>query len=258
MTTFITRASKISPAHLTDSTPRFLHISISRVFRCNQIMDDRWESEVIEFGAINITGFRIVDVTRPHVKDFLAGWHRLDPAISQAGRESISVRIYISTYIQHLSYETPSFFFLTPVSSADVGFSPLPQFASREKTMAPCEMLPPPPLPPPSSTAISSRWIEYFLRFLRRPRVSVVDLRRRRRHESSSYEERESNKNHCGCRFVGARVLSLSRCVLSLCAQWLETKLVKLHPHVETWTFQPVYKVPLARPYCANRVSRSS
>ncbi|XP_019882341.1 glutamate receptor 1 isoform X1 [Camponotus floridanus] len=56
------------------------------------IMDDRWESEVIEFGAINITGFRIVDVTRPHVKDFLAGWHRQDPAISQAGRESISAQ----------------------------------------------------------------------------------------------------------------------------------------------------------------------
>ncbi|XP_014487057.1 PREDICTED: glutamate receptor 1 isoform X2 [Dinoponera quadriceps] len=57
------------------------------------IMDDRWESEVIEYGAINITGFRIVDATRPHVKDFLAGWHRLDPATSQgAGRESISAQ----------------------------------------------------------------------------------------------------------------------------------------------------------------------
>ncbi|KZC05526.1 Glutamate receptor 1 [Dufourea novaeangliae] len=57
------------------------------------IMDDRWESEVIEYGAINITGFRIVDATRPYVKDFLAGWHRLDPATSQgAGRESISAQ----------------------------------------------------------------------------------------------------------------------------------------------------------------------
>lgn len=66
------------------------------LFSRNQIMDDRWESEVIEYGAINITGFRIVDATRPYVKDFLAGWHRLDPATSQgAGRESISVRTYI-------------------------------------------------------------------------------------------------------------------------------------------------------------------
>ncbi|XP_076633776.1 glutamate receptor IB isoform X2 [Colletes latitarsis] len=57
------------------------------------IMDDRWESEVIEYGAINITGFRIVDATRPYVKDFLAAWHRLDPATSEgAGRESISAQ----------------------------------------------------------------------------------------------------------------------------------------------------------------------
>ncbi|EZA55532.1 Glutamate receptor [Ooceraea biroi] len=56
------------------------------------IMDDRWESEVIEYGAINITGFRIVDVTRPHVKDFLTSWHRLDPTSQTTGRESISAQ----------------------------------------------------------------------------------------------------------------------------------------------------------------------
>lgn len=36
-------------------------------------MDERWESEVVEYGALNITGFRIVDVTKPHVKEFLEG-----------------------------------------------------------------------------------------------------------------------------------------------------------------------------------------
>lgn len=56
-------------------------------------MDDRWESEVIEYGAMNITGFRIVDSTRKHVKDFLDGWKRLDPTTSQgAGRESVSAQ----------------------------------------------------------------------------------------------------------------------------------------------------------------------
>lgn len=56
-------------------------------------MDDRWESEVIEYGAINITGFRIVDSSRKHVKEFLDGWKRLDPATSQgAGRESVSAQ----------------------------------------------------------------------------------------------------------------------------------------------------------------------
>lgn len=41
-------------------------------------MDDRWESEVVEYGAINITGFRIVDTSRKYVKDFLEAWKRLD------------------------------------------------------------------------------------------------------------------------------------------------------------------------------------
>jgi len=63
-----------------------------RIFYFVQIMDDRWETEVIEYGAINITGFRIVDLSRRYVKDFLEGWRKLDPITSQgAGRDSISV-----------------------------------------------------------------------------------------------------------------------------------------------------------------------
>lgn len=41
-------------------------------------MDDRWEASIMEFGAINITGFRIVDTERRYVKEFLEGWKRLD------------------------------------------------------------------------------------------------------------------------------------------------------------------------------------
>lgn len=56
-------------------------------------MDDRWESEVIEYGAINITGFRIVDSTRKAVKDFLEGWRKLEPSTAQgAGKDSISAQ----------------------------------------------------------------------------------------------------------------------------------------------------------------------
>lgn len=55
-------------------------------------MDDRWESEIIEYGAINITGFRIVDTSRRFVREFFDGWKRLDPTTSVgAGKESISV-----------------------------------------------------------------------------------------------------------------------------------------------------------------------
>nr|XP_050863060.1 glutamate receptor 1 isoform X1 [Vespula vulgaris] len=83
-------AKDIVVSHVRDVTlgRRTYHYLLSGL-----IMDDRWESEVIEYGAINITGFRIVDANRPHVKDFLLGWHRLDPVTNQgAGRESISAQ----------------------------------------------------------------------------------------------------------------------------------------------------------------------
>lgn len=57
-----------------------------------QVMDDRWESGIMEYGAINITGFRIVDNERRFVKDFLEGWRRLDSLSSLgAGKDTISV-----------------------------------------------------------------------------------------------------------------------------------------------------------------------
>ncbi|KAK4877739.1 hypothetical protein RN001_010245 [Aquatica leii] len=83
-------AKEIVVSHVRDITlgKRTYHYLLSGL-----IMDDRWESEVIEYGAINITGFRIVDTTKKYVKDFLEGWKRLDPISSQgAGRESISAQ----------------------------------------------------------------------------------------------------------------------------------------------------------------------
>ncbi|XP_031640639.1 glutamate receptor 1-like [Contarinia nasturtii] len=57
------------------------------------VMDDRWEAEVSEFGAINITGFRIIDDNRRYVQEFLDGWKNLDPNTSiGAGKESISAQ----------------------------------------------------------------------------------------------------------------------------------------------------------------------
>ena len=37
-------------------------------------MDDRWEKDVTEFGAINITGFRVLDVSRKMVQNFIELW----------------------------------------------------------------------------------------------------------------------------------------------------------------------------------------
>lgn len=57
-----------------------------------KIMDERWESEIIEYGAINITGFRILDTHKRYVKEFLEGWRKLDATSSPgAGKEQISV-----------------------------------------------------------------------------------------------------------------------------------------------------------------------
>ena len=58
-------------------------------------MDDRWDNQVKEYGAINITGFRIVDTSRPIVRHFLRGWEKLDPAqYPGAGKSHIQVTDY--------------------------------------------------------------------------------------------------------------------------------------------------------------------
>lgn len=45
-------------------------------------MDDRWEKEVSEFGAINITGFRVLDFSRKVVRDFIDVWKKDSVSVS--------------------------------------------------------------------------------------------------------------------------------------------------------------------------------
>lgn len=45
-------------------------------------MDDRWEKEVTEFGAINVTGFRVVDFSRKIVRDFGEIWKKNGISVS--------------------------------------------------------------------------------------------------------------------------------------------------------------------------------
>ncbi|XP_022215306.2 glutamate receptor 1 [Drosophila obscura] len=49
------------------------------------VMDNHWPSDVAEFGAINITGFRIVDTNRRAVRDFHDSRKRLEPSGSGLG-----------------------------------------------------------------------------------------------------------------------------------------------------------------------------
>ena len=52
-----------------------------------QGMDEPWESFTVEYGAVNVTGFRIVNPTRRYVRDFFKKWTLLDPdSFPGAGR----------------------------------------------------------------------------------------------------------------------------------------------------------------------------
>lgn len=58
-------------------------------------MDDRWESEITEYGAINITGFRIVDMNRPVVKQFFSEWGNFEVTPQNPKRQTISVSLFL-------------------------------------------------------------------------------------------------------------------------------------------------------------------
>lgn len=71
-------------------------------------MDERWESEIIEYGAINITGFRILDTNRRAVRDFLDGWRKLDAAAwPGAGKEQISVSFIAAVEVESWVWAHP-------------------------------------------------------------------------------------------------------------------------------------------------------
>ncbi|XP_067118229.1 glutamate receptor 1-like isoform X2 [Centruroides vittatus] len=43
------------------------------------IVDENWNSEVLQHGAINVTGFQILQPNRPEMRHFLIQWKKLDP-----------------------------------------------------------------------------------------------------------------------------------------------------------------------------------
>lgn len=62
-------------------------------------MDDRWDERVKEYGAINITGFRIIDTERPIVQQFFRSWETLDPiSYPGAGKAFISVWLFVAFF----------------------------------------------------------------------------------------------------------------------------------------------------------------
>lgn len=55
-------------------------------------MDEYWNLQILEFGALNITGFRILNPASFEYRDFLAEWKSLDKeSWPGAGTRYISV-----------------------------------------------------------------------------------------------------------------------------------------------------------------------
>jgi ionotropic glutamate receptor len=54
-------------------------------------MDEPWDTAIAEYGALNVTGFRLVDPSRRVVRDFLTKWSKLDGSLYPgSGHEWIS------------------------------------------------------------------------------------------------------------------------------------------------------------------------
>ncbi|XP_028156300.1 glutamate receptor 1-like [Ostrinia furnacalis] len=62
-------------------------------------MDDRWEKEVTEFGAVNITGFRLLDTSRKVVRDFIDVWKK-DSISAQAALMYDAVQVLIDAVMR--------------------------------------------------------------------------------------------------------------------------------------------------------------
>ncbi|CAG9782114.1 unnamed protein product [Diatraea saccharalis] len=68
-------------------------------FLSGLVMDDRWEKEVTEFGAINITGFRVLDFSRKVVRDFIDVWKK-DSISAQAALMYDAVQVLIDAILR--------------------------------------------------------------------------------------------------------------------------------------------------------------
>lgn len=57
-------------------------------------MDSDWETNVIEFSAVNITGFRIIDENRNFIKQFLDSWRKQDMHTHSTVKRTLTVKLH--------------------------------------------------------------------------------------------------------------------------------------------------------------------
>ena len=55
------------------------------------VLDDYWDKNVIEYGAINMTGLRLVNTDSYYARDFLKRWRTLDRTKYQAASNQVSL-----------------------------------------------------------------------------------------------------------------------------------------------------------------------
>lgn len=73
-------------------------------------MDNHWPSDVVEFGAINITGFRIVDTNRRALRDFHDSRKRLEPQSGMGGQSGgnhggmPAISVYLHSFCTQKQY----------------------------------------------------------------------------------------------------------------------------------------------------------
>lgn len=65
------------------------------IFLSLQVMDNYWNSHVLEFGAVNITGFRILQPNSIDFRSFLHGWKIQDARSPEDAKKQVSVSILL-------------------------------------------------------------------------------------------------------------------------------------------------------------------
>ncbi|XP_053623555.1 glutamate receptor 1-like [Plodia interpunctella] len=106
-------------------------------FLSGLVMDDRWEKEVTEFGAVNITGFRLLDFSRKIVREFI-DVSKVDAVSSQAALMYDAVQVLVDAIIR-LMRKKPDILRSTLRRNANLNSSKILDCNPKGKVVSPYE-----------------------------------------------------------------------------------------------------------------------
>jgi ionotropic glutamate receptor len=67
------------------------------------ILDDDWDSQVAEFGAVNVTGFRLIDPDTNIARQFMDKWRQKRDEDSEGDLTAVGVLAYDAVHVLHVS-----------------------------------------------------------------------------------------------------------------------------------------------------------